>query len=157
MADSILTPTDTSARELILSREFAAPRNLVWQAWTDPQHVGQWWGPDGFTVTTHEIDFRPGGVWRLIMHGPDWTDWDNHMAFIEVVPQERLFYNHGSAADDPGTFQVTVTFADSAGGTTVTMRTLMPTVEASEQAKAFGAVELGQQTLGKLALDLATR
>ncbi len=58
-------------------------------------------GSDGFTTTTHEIDIRPGGVWRFIVHGPDGTDWDNHMAFIEVVPQERLLYDHGSAADDP--------------------------------------------------------
>src|SRR6478752_6252060 len=57
--------------EIIICRTFTAPRDLVWLAWTDPNHVGRWWGPAGFTTTTHSMDFRPGGSWRYTMHGPD--------------------------------------------------------------------------------------
>lgn len=67
-------------------RTIDAPRDLVFDAWTDPAHVGQWWGPDGFTTTTHEIDIRPGGVWRFTMHGPDGVDYPNEIAFEEIVP-----------------------------------------------------------------------
>jgi len=79
-------------REIVMTRVFDAPRELVFQAWTDPMHVAQWWGPEGFSTTIHEMDVRPGGVWRLTMHGPDGRDYKNKMVFLEVARPERLVY-----------------------------------------------------------------
>ena len=70
-------PADTSDREIVISRVFDAPRTLVFKAWTDPQHLAHWWGPNSFSLTTHEMEFKPGGVWRFVMHGPDGCDYQN--------------------------------------------------------------------------------
>jgi uncharacterized protein YndB with AHSA1/START domain len=69
----------------VLTRTFDAPRELVFNAWTDPKQITQWWRLTGFTTTTHEMDVKPGGVWRFVMHGPDGTDYKNKIVFIEVV------------------------------------------------------------------------
>lgn len=150
-------PRDTADREITLSRIFSAPRELVFDAWTDGKHIDQWWGPRGFTNTTHAMDVRPGGVWRFIMHGPDGVDYPNHIAYHEVVRPERLVFDHGSGESDPRAFQVTVTFADVAGRTEMTMRMLFPTVEDCERTRGFGAVELGHQTLDCFGEHLAER
>jgi uncharacterized protein YndB with AHSA1/START domain len=108
----IASPTEPT---IIFNREFDAPRDLVWQAWTDPKHIVHWWGPNGFTNTIHAMDVRPGGVWRFIMHGPDGTDYPNKIIYREVVKPERLVYDHSGDdnPDDPHVFQVLVTFADT--------------------------------------------
>ena len=72
---------------------------LVWQAWTDPKHLAQWWGPNGFSTTTSAFDMRPGGVWRFVMHGPDGRDYENRITFDEIVRPERLVYHHGVIKD----------------------------------------------------------
>jgi len=64
----------TADREITATRIFNAPRELVFDLWTTPEHLGQWWGPRGFTTTTHAMDMRPGGEWRFVMHGPDGRD-----------------------------------------------------------------------------------
>ena len=84
-------------RSIIGMREFDAPRDLVFSAWTDPKHLAQWWGPNGFTTTTHSFDFRAGGTWRFVMHGPDGRDYQNLITFEEVVRPERIVYRHGGA------------------------------------------------------------
>jgi uncharacterized protein YndB with AHSA1/START domain len=150
--------TDLLGREIIFTRLFDAPRELVWEAWTDPQQVVQWWGPRGFTTTTHEMDVRPGGVWRFIMHGPDGTDYPNKIVYPEVVPSERLAYTHGSddGDDESGRFQMTVTFADQGGKTRLTMRALFASAEERDRVvKEYGAIEGGEQTLDRLAEHLA--
>lgn len=76
---------DTADREIVISRLIHAPRELVFKVWTDPKHVAHWWGPNGFTNTIHEMDVRPGGVWRFIMHGPDGVDYPNKIVYKEVV------------------------------------------------------------------------
>jgi uncharacterized protein YndB with AHSA1/START domain len=86
---------DTGDREIIITRTFDAPRERVWEAWTDPKQVIKWWGPNGFTNTLFEMDVKPGGVWRHMMHGPDGTDYPNKVVYIEVVKPERLVYSHG--------------------------------------------------------------
>ncbi|MCE9556439.1 MAG: SRPBCC family protein [Planctomycetes bacterium] len=151
------TPAPSTAdREIVITRVYDAPRQLVFDAWTDPKHIAQWWGPNGFTTTIHERTVRPGGVWRFIMHGPDGVDWPNRIDYLEVVPPERLVYYHDSDIDnDPDRFHVTVTFVEDDGRTTLTLRTLFNTVEQCEQVKAFGAVEGGKQTLERLAQFLA--
>jgi uncharacterized protein YndB with AHSA1/START domain len=139
-----------------MTRSFDAPRELVWKAWTDPKHINEWWGPRGFTTTTHEIDVRPGGVWRFTMHGPDGTDYPNRIVYIEIVKPERLVYDHGGDGDaDDVQFQVTVSFVEEGGKTRLTMRLLFESSEECEKTKAFGAVQGGNQTLDRLAEHLA--
>src|SRR5205085_1300696 len=77
------------------TRTVDAPRELVWQMWTDPAHVGKWWGPNGFTTTTKSFDLRVGGAWLFTMHGPDGTDYPNKIVYREIVPPARLVYDHG--------------------------------------------------------------
>ncbi|HEX8359446.1 MAG TPA: SRPBCC family protein [Longimicrobium sp.] len=152
------TDSPVGEREIVMTRVFDAPRELVFDAWTDPVNIGEWWGPDGFTVTTYERDVRPGGVWRYMMHGPDGTDYDNRMLYTEVSRPERIVYLHGrDLDDDPARFEVTVTFADLGGRTEFTARFVFATAEQREQTVRFGAVELGYQTWARLAAHLASR
>jgi len=81
----------TSDREIVLSRVFDAPRELVFKAWTDSRHVAEWWGPNGFTTTVHEMDVRPGGVWRFVMHSPDGVDFDNAREYHAVEMGHQTF------------------------------------------------------------------
>lgn len=156
MATSKGRETATAEREIVLTRVLDAPRELVWRAWTDPEHLIHWWGPDGFTNTFHEIDVRPGGVWRFIMHGPDGTDYDNKVVFLEVVEPERLVYDHGSG-DGAIMFRSVVTFEVEGAGTKLTLTSLFPTQEARDHAvREYGAIEGGNQTLGRLAEYLKT-
>lgn len=146
-----------SDRELVVTRTFDAPRALVWKAWTDPAHVGQWWGPNGFTTTTYESDVRPGGVWRYMMHGPDGTDYPNLVTFAVVEEPERLEYAHGTDDTVPELFRTTVLFEEAGGKTTITMRLLFRTREERDQiVEASGAVDGANQTLGRLAEYLET-
>ncbi len=148
----------TADREISSSRVFAAPRELVWKAWTEPQHVAQWWGPIGFTNTIHEMAVRPGGIWRLTMHGPDGVDYPNFIIFDEVVPPERLVYRHGTGAkDDPYQFVVTVRFDKDGANTRLSMTAVFKTAAArNEIAEKHGAVEGMHQHLGRLADYLET-
>jgi uncharacterized protein YndB with AHSA1/START domain len=140
-----------SDRELVLTRLVNAPRERVFAAFTDPRQLPQWWGPDGFTTVTREIDVRPGGLWRFVMHGPDGTDYDNRIRYREIVAPERLVYAHDSDVEnDPNGFEVTVTFEAEGDRTRVTMRSLFASAAMVDRVKGFGAVELGQQTLGRL-------
>jgi uncharacterized protein YndB with AHSA1/START domain len=81
---------DTDPCSIIGSRLLHAPRELVFSAFTDPRHLAQWWGPNGFTTTTHSFEFRPGGVWRFVMHGPDGRDYQNRITYDEIVRPERI-------------------------------------------------------------------
>ncbi len=141
----------TADREITATRVFDAPRELVWKAWTDPKHVAQWWGPTGFTNTISEMDVRPGGVWRFVMHGPDGRDYNNKIVYIEVVKPERLVYDHVSGPQ----FHVTVTFAEEGSKTKVNVRMLFESGALRDKvAEEFGAVEGLSQTLGRLAEHL---
>jgi uncharacterized protein YndB with AHSA1/START domain len=118
----------TDPRSIIGIREFDAPRELVFAAWTDPKHLSQWWGPNGFSTTTSSFDFRPGGVWRFVMHGPDSRDYQNRVTFDEIVPPERIVYSHGGGGEgiEPVHFQQTVIFEDIGGRTRLTWRGVFP-------------------------------
>ena len=148
---------DVEDREIVLTRVYDAPRDLVFAAWTDPEHVGQWFGPRGFTCAIHEIDVRVGGRWRFDLRGPDGTVYPNRVVYLEIDRPHRIVYDHGTDVDDdPGRFRVTVTFDEQANGKTVmTVRQLHPTKEQRDQKIGFGAVELGGQTFDKLAEHLA--
>jgi uncharacterized protein YndB with AHSA1/START domain len=144
-------------REIVLSRVFAAPRELVWKAWTDKDHIDKWFGPKGFTLKTHEIDIRVGGRWRFDMIAPDGTLYDNRMVFLEMKAPELLVMDHGhDQDDDPTRFRVTLTFDEQGDKkTVVTLRQLHPTKEQRLQGIGFGAVEFGYQTLEKLSEHLS--
>ncbi len=143
---------NTADRELVFQRVFDAPRDLVFEVWTDPEHVAKWWGPNGFTTTIFEMDVRPGGNWRLVMHGPDGKDYKNRIVFLEVVKPERLVYKHQPEhGTEPVTFETTVTFAERGGKTEMTFRMLFPTAEMHDHVvKTYGAIEGAKQTLGRL-------
>lgn len=146
---------DRSDRELVFTRVFDAPRELVWKAWTDPKHLVHWWGPNGFTITIHEIDVRPGGIWRFIMHGPEGRDYQNKIAYIEIAKPGRLIYDHGDAGQ-PGFFHVTVNFAAQGNKTKVTMQMLFASAaERDRVVKEYNAIEGANQTLARLAEYLA--
>lgn len=142
-------------REIVLTRVFAAPRELVWLAMTDPRHVVQWWGPHGFTTTIEQMDVRPGGIWKHTMHGPDGTNYPNQSVFQEVVKPERIVYVHGGGREGgPGAhFIATWTFEIvDAGSTRLTLRMVFPSAAARESViREFGALEGGRQTLARLA------
>lgn len=140
-------------REIVITRVIDAPRELVFRAWTDRRHVCEWFGPEGFTCTTHEMDVKVGGMWRFDLVAPDGKRYDNRVVYLEIDPPRRLVFDHGSDKDDdPGRFRTTVTFDEQSNDKTVlTLRQLHPTKEQREAVIAFGAVELGLQTLDKLA------
>jgi uncharacterized protein YndB with AHSA1/START domain len=151
--------SDSSAdayRELVFTRVFDAPRELVFKAWTDPKHIAQWWGPKGFTTTIHDMDVRPGGVWRFIMHGPDGVDYKNRIVYLEIVEPERLVYKHDpEKGSEPVDFHVTVTFAEEDDKTKLTMHMLFPSAAAREYVVTkHRAIEGAHQTLGRLAEHL---
>jgi uncharacterized protein YndB with AHSA1/START domain len=149
---------ETPGNEIVISRIFAAPRELVWQAMTDPKHVVHWWGPRGFSTTIETMDVRPGGIWKQTLHGPDGANYPNKSVFKEVVKPERLVYSHGGGRDGgPGaSFVATWTFEDiGPGKTKLTMRLVFPSAEARDfVVKEFGALEGGRQTLERLSEHL---
>ena len=147
------TLTETAAdREIVISRLIKAPRERVFAAWTDPGHIGGWWGPQGFTTTTQAMDVRPGGAWRYTMHGPDGVDYPNLIVYSEVARPERLAYVHGSGEDDdPHQFTTVVTFEDEGGQTRLTMRSIFASAAARDYVvREFHAIEGGNSTLDRL-------
>ena len=156
------TPTVTDPttwaldREIVLVRVLDAPREAVFAAWTDADDFCQWFGPDGFTCTVREMDVRPGGRACFDIVSGDGTLFTNRFEYLEVVPGERLVLDHGSDIDDdPARFRVTIVLDEQADGKTVlTLRQLHPTVEQRDAGIGFGAVELGLQTMDKLARHL---
>ena len=143
-------------REIVLTRVLNAPRDAVFAAWTTPEAYAQWFGPDGFTTMVHHMDAQVGGITRFDMVAPDGTVFTNRYHYFEVVPNQKLVMDHGSDIDnDPDRFRVTVTFDQQDDGkTVVTLRQLQPTVEKRNAVISWGAVELGLQTLNKLAMYL---
>ncbi len=143
--------TDNSAREIRVVRVYDAPLALVWDAWTDSAQVGQWWGPRGFTITTHHRDLRAGGTWDYTMHNPDGVDWPNFTRYHEVVPQSLLVYDHGaSSADAEPMFRVTAKFRDVGGKTELDMCMTLATPEAAVQTRGFIKAAGGNSTWDRL-------
>lgn len=153
MPASAAEPIWSLDREIVLSRVFDAPRELVFRMWTEREHLTRWFGPRGFTCTTHEFEARVGGRWRFEMRSPDGKVYPNRIEYLEITPPERLVYDHGTGQDDdPERFRVTITFDEQANKkTVVTMRQLHPSKAQRDAKIGFGAVELGHQTLDKLA------
>ena len=162
MAGKSSIDLESDLKTILGSRVIDAPRELVWSVWTDPKHLAQWWGPDGFRTTTSAFDFKAGGVWRFVMHGPDGRDYENRITFDEIVKPEWLRYHHGGGDDvEPVQFRTTVTFEDLGGKTRVTLKGVFPSrAERDRVIREYGADKGLVQTLARLdeyAVKLAPR
>ena len=148
--------SEPADREVVISRVIDAPRELVFEAFTEVRHLSRWWGPEGFSTTTRAFEFRAGGVWDFVMHGPDGTDYQEWICWTETAPPARIALLHGESRDDPNAFESVLTFAsEGADGaaTRIEMRTLFPTKELRDEAvEKYGAIEGGEQTLNNLAV-----
>jgi uncharacterized protein YndB with AHSA1/START domain len=147
------TLEDTAEREITDTRVINAPRELVWKVFTEPVHVVQWWGPDGFTNSTKSMDVRVGGEWIHTMHGPDGKDYPNHIVYREVVEPSRLVYDHISAPHH----RTTVIFDDLGDGRTrLTFTMIFDTTEKKRWTVETFKADIGlKQTLGRLEAYLA--
>src|SRR6476619_5614282 len=144
----------TADREIVVSRVIQAPRELVFEAFTEVRHLSQWWGPEGFTTSTRAFEFREGGAWDFVMHGPDGTDYQEWITWTEIAPPERIALLHGESRGDPNAFESVLTFAPDGVATRIEMRTGFPTKELRDEAvEKYHAIEGGRQTLGNLAAD----
>ncbi|MBI1890490.1 MAG: SRPBCC domain-containing protein [Burkholderiales bacterium] len=140
-----------NANELRITRMYDAPVDAVWDAWTDPEQVAQWWGPRDFTLTTHGKELKPGGIWHYTMHGPDGTDYPNKTVYLEVEKHAKLVYDHGGYDDRPPLFRVTVLFSKANGKTRMDMCMSLPTPEAAEETRKFIKQAGGDSTWDRLA------
>jgi uncharacterized protein YndB with AHSA1/START domain len=140
------TNTETANRELRISRILHAPLSLVWEVWTDPAHIVNWWGPNGFKTTIHKMDMVENGEWLLTMHGPDGTNYPNRSIFKEIQPMEKIVFQHFN----PG-FITTVTFKDLGATTELNWHMLFDTKELYDAVvKAHNADEGLKQNVAKL-------
>jgi uncharacterized protein YndB with AHSA1/START domain len=142
----------TADREIVISRVISAPRELVFEAFTAVRHLSRWWGPEGFTTTTQSFEFRVGGEWDFVMHGPDGTDYQEWISWTEIAPPGRIELLHGESRGDPNAFTSVLTFAPDGAATLLEMRTVFPTKALRDEAvEKYHAIEGGQQTLSNLA------
>jgi uncharacterized protein YndB with AHSA1/START domain len=138
-------------REIVTTRVFNAPRALVFEAWTDPEQLKQWWGPRGFSNTFQLFEMKPGGLWQYTMHGPDGKNFKNESRFVEIVVPERIVLDHVSAPR----FRLTVLFEELGDRTKLTFRQLFETSAVYDQVKKL-AVPGNEENLDRLA-DLVAR
>ena len=144
----------SNSSDIRLTRVYDAPARAVWDAWTIPEQVEKWWGPRGFTLTTHKKDLREGGSWRYTMHGPDGVDYPNVTKYFVVEPYQKLVYDHGGTDDTPPLFRVTVTFTEANGKTTMEMISTLPSPEAAREMARFIESAGGNATWDRLAEHL---
>lgn len=148
---------NTADRTLLLEREIKAPLARVWSVWMNPETLPQWWGPDGYCCRTKRIDLRAGGEWVFDMIGPDGTVFPNHHRYTLVQHEKRIEYTLLAGENGPKHADAWVTFEDLGTATLVRLGMVLATAEIYAEAKRFGAVELGMQTLGKLARFVGAR
>ncbi|PTX41220.1 uncharacterized protein YndB with AHSA1/START domain [Gemmobacter caeni] len=144
----------TAERTMVIRRAIRAPRQLVWDTWVNPDTLPQWWGPEGFSCRTKRIDLRSGGEWVFDMIGPDGTVFPNHHRYGELRQPERLGYTLLWGENGPKHADAWAQFDETDGTTTVTLAMIFSSAAEFQQAKGFGAIELGLQTLGKLARQI---
>lgn len=144
-------------RTMILQRVIQAPKSIVWGAWMNAETLPKWWGPDGFSCRTKRIDLRAGGEWVFDMIAPDGTVFPNHHLYHEVRPEDRIGYALLWGENGPKHADAWAAFEEQDGATKVTLGMVFSTAAEFQDAKGFGAVELGHQTLGKLERFIASR
>lgn len=153
--------TESEDRLLVITRTFDAPRALVWRAFSDPVHLSRWWGPKGYTNPVCEVDFRVGGHWHNVMRGPDGKDLPTDVTFIEIVEPERIVYRNAPARGEvwgdnpPPSFVRTITFSESDGRTTLTMRAEFDSSEHREAVVRRGWIDGTNESFDKLEALLA--
>jgi len=141
-----------NSNEIKITRVYDAPVKLVWDAWTDPEKVKKWWGPRGFTLTHKSKDLRAGGHWSYTMHGPDGKDWPNKTVYYEVIPFQKLVYDHGGNDDQPPMFRVTALFSEVQGNKTkLEMTMAFPSAEIARESRKFIKQASGDSTWDRLA------
>src|ERR1700755_3369082 len=146
----------TADLEIVMSRVISAPRELVFEAFTQVRHLSRWWGPEGFSTTTRSFEFRVGGAWDFVMHGPDGTDYQEWITWREIVPPERIALLTAESGDAPDAFESVLAFEPAGDETRIVMRTVFPTRELRDEAvEKYHAIEGGEQTLGNLAAYVA--
>jgi uncharacterized protein YndB with AHSA1/START domain len=138
-------------REIVTTRVLDAPRELVFESWTDPEQLKVWWGPRGFSNTFHHFDMKPGGAWRYTMHGPDGTNYENEMEFVEIS-EARIVIDHVT----PPRFRLTVLLEELGDRTKITFRQLFETAAVREQIK-HRAVQGNEDNLERLANFVAKK
>ncbi|MRG47315.1 ATPase [Chitinophaga sp. SYP-B3965] len=135
---------------LIHTRLLDAPRDLVWEVWTNPAHIKEWWGPNGFSLTTKSMTVEPGKIWDFIMHGMG-RDWDNKIEYVEVKKPSLLSYKHSGAENEDYNFIVSVSFEEAEGKTLLTMKSVFKSKEIIDELnRKVNAIEGGKQTLNRL-------
>ncbi len=151
MSAEAANPTGAlAARVIVSTRVVGAARELVFKAFTDPDHLVHWWGPKGFTNTFQEFDLRPGGTWRFVMHAPDGVNYQNKSVFVEIMKPERIVFEHVSGPQ----FQMTIALAEEGGKTKITWRMLFESAADCDKVKKF-AVEANEQNFDRLEAELA--
>jgi uncharacterized protein YndB with AHSA1/START domain len=140
----------TTDREFVHSRLIDAPRERVFAAIADPTRLARWWGPNGFTSTFQAFEFRPGGAWRLVLHGPDGANYPNDNRFAEIVAPERVVVEH---LGTPHHFLLTITLNTQGSHTLVGWRQVFDTAEEKERIAAFVA-PANEQNLDRLAAEV---
>lgn len=149
MATEILTTTPDC--EIVSSRIFNVQRELIYHAWADPNHLKNWWGPAGFTNTFNEFDFRVGGKWSFIMHGPDKGNYANECEFIKITEPSLIAWKRHSKP----LFQVVATFEElSADKTKLVFKMLFNNAEDCRKVKVF-AVDKNEENFDRLEIELA--
>lgn len=149
------SPNDADrARQIRLTRVYGASVQAVWQAWAQPEQIARWWGPRGFTLSTHSKTLRAGGQWRYTMHGPDGTDYPNVATYHVVEPERRLVYDHGATDATPPLFRVEAIFSEAQGGTTLALTFTFATPEMAQQIGAHIRQAGGEATWDRLAEHL---
>ena len=143
--------TAVADRTMLMERVIKAPVSVVWGAWINPEALPQWWGPDGFSCRTKRIDLRTGGEWVFDMIGPDGKVWPNHHRYALIQPISRVEYTLHWGENGQKHADAWVEFTDLDGATKVTLGMIFASAKECDDAKGFGARELGLQTLGKLA------
>ncbi len=143
----------SSAHAIVTSRVLAVARDRVWAAFSGPEALGGWWGPAGFRNTFHEFDFRPGGVWRFTMHGPDGAAYEMDHRFQQIVAPERLVVRHLQPGHD---FTLTVTLADRSGSTEIVWHMLFDDPTEAARVRPF-VVPANEQNIDRLATHLSEK
>jgi uncharacterized protein YndB with AHSA1/START domain len=152
MAQQKDTNNDYTGRELVINRLLNAPIELVWETWTNPDHIKNWWGPNGFTNTIFTMDVKPGGVWEFVMHGPDGKDYRNKSIYKEIVKHRKIVFDHVNP-----NFTATITFEARDGKTFLNWQMLFDTAEEfNTVVKVFKADEGIKQNVAKLEVYLTS-
>ena len=147
------TVSSTPDQELSISRLINAPRELVWEVWTNPEHIKHWWGPEGFTNTISTMNIEPEGTWEFIMHGPDGTDYKNKNIYKELVKPEKIVLDHVTAPR----FRMTATFEAQGDKTLVTLHSVFESAEQLKEVIRIFKADVGmKQNMDRMEMYVTT-